>query len=67
MTEVNGDYFTPNMTIQIKVKAVNGQITPYDVKPGDTVLQLKKLIQEKQNVQINEQRLVFHCKNLEDS
>lgn len=52
--------------MQIFVKNLNGKTTTIDVEPTSTVLELKGLISEKEGIGVNDQRLIFEGKQLED-
>jgi hypothetical protein len=52
--------------MQIFVKNLNGKTTTIDVEPNATVLQLKGLISEKEGISVNDQRLIFEGKQIED-
>lgn len=53
--------------MQIFVKNLNGKTTTIDVSPDSTVLQLKGLIAEKEGIAVNDQRLIFEGKQIEDN
>ena len=53
--------------MQIFLKTIMGGTIAVDVDPSDTVKDLKAKIQDKQGVPVNQQRLVFNGKVLEDS
>ena len=54
----------PAMTIFIKT--LDGRSMTFEVKPTETVDRLKKLIEERQNIAPDMQRLLFGGKQLED-
>ena len=52
--------------MQIFVKTQNGKNMAIDVEPEDTVGKLKEKIQEKEEVPVDQQRLVYGGKQLDD-
>ena len=53
--------------INDEVQVVEGQIMTLNVKTSDTVMNIKTMIQEKEGHTPDEQRLLFHGKQLEDN
>ena len=53
-------------TMQIFVKTLDGKSSTFRVTPNHTVLELKKMIQEKEGVPAKEQRLIYSAKQLID-
>jgi ubiquitin C len=52
--------------MEIKVKTPQGKIIPITTKPSDTIKDIKKKVQQKLNIPVKEQRLVFGGDELED-
>lgn len=57
----------PEGTIQIFVKSINGKSRTVNVLQTDTIAQVKQIIQEKEGIAPEEQRLIYAGKNLEDT
>ena len=53
--------------MQLLVKTVSGRTLALEVQPSETVEDVKMMLQEKENVDADHQRLVFAGKELEDS
>jgi hypothetical protein len=43
-----------------------GKILTFNVKSTDKIIDIKNLIEQDENIPINQQRLTFICKQLED-
>ena len=56
----------PSPSMQLLVKTVSGRTVSVEVEPSEPVKCVKKLLQERENVDIEHQRLVFAGKELED-
>ncbi len=52
--------------MQIFVKTLNGKSTTINIEPSNTVLDLKKIITEKEGIAVQEQRLIYEGKQLDD-
>ena len=52
--------------MQIFVKTITGKTIPFEVKATDTIESIKAMIQDKEEIPTNKQRLVFTGKKLED-
>jgi len=65
-TTVTSSSAPPADEIQIFVKNLSGKTITINIKPGDTVEQLKAKIEEKEDVPPSSQRLIFGGKQLED-
>lgn len=55
------------MSFQICVKSINGKTRTIEVTAGETVAQVKQKIAEKEGINVEEQRLIYAGKNLEDT
>eukprot|EP00472_Partenskyella_glossopodia_P002938 CAMPEP_0197524316 /NCGR_PEP_ID=MMETSP1318-20131121/9024_1 /TAXON_ID=552666 /ORGANISM="Partenskyella glossopodia, Strain RCC365" /LENGTH=182 /DNA_ID=CAMNT_0043077247 /DNA_START=37 /DNA_END=586 /DNA_ORIENTATION=+ len=53
--------------MQIMIKSLSGRSIPLDVEPGDSIESVKKKIQEKEGVPVDQQRLIYGGKQLEES
>ncbi|XP_041792761.1 ubiquitin-like protein ISG15 [Chelmon rostratus] len=57
---------TQPATIQVFVKNEKGQVNTYDIKPDETVGNLKSRVQCREGVAVSQQRLVYQSKEMED-
>ena len=53
--------------MQLLVKTVSGRTLALEVQPSETVEDVKMMLQEKENIDYYNQRMVFAGKELEDS
>lgn len=53
--------------MQIFVKTLAGKTTTLEVQPSNTVLDCKKMLQDKEGVAVAEQRLIFEGKQMDDN
>ena len=53
--------------LQLFVRTVSGRTLPLQVESGETVEAVKQMLQERENVDVDHQRLVFAGKELDDS
>lgn len=53
--------------LQLFVRTVSGRTLPLQVESGETVETVKQMLQERENVDVDHQRLVFAGKELDDS
>jgi len=55
------------MSLSITIKTTTNQIINLDIKPDDTIENIKAMIQFKENISSYDQRLIFAGKELEDN
>ncbi|XP_035236261.1 polyubiquitin-B-like [Anguilla anguilla] len=53
-------------TFQVFLKNITGKTHTYDIFPGETVAEFKRKVQNKEEVVVEQQRLVYESKPLED-
>jgi ubiquitin len=53
-------------TFQIQIKALTGKTITADVSNETTIKELKAMIHAKDGIEVDEQRLIFSSKQLED-
>ncbi|KAL2101675.1 hypothetical protein ACEWY4_003436 [Coilia grayii] len=51
---------------QVFLKNENGKTSTYDVMPGDTVIAFKRKVYQKEKVQVEQQRIIYNGKQLDD-
>lgn len=52
--------------MQIFVKTLTGRIINFEIEPSDTIENLRVMIQEKEGVPVDQSRLLFSGKQLQD-
>ncbi len=53
--------------MEIQVKALNGKIFNLNVQPNDSIKTIKRKIEEKEGIPMDEQTLIFEGSHLDDS
>jgi len=53
--------------MNINVKTITGKNIPYEINFNDNIESLKRKIQDKEGINMNEQRLIYCGKQLEDN
>uniref|UniRef100_A0A3B3QUZ2 ISG15 ubiquitin like modifier n=1 Tax=Paramormyrops kingsleyae TaxID=1676925 RepID=A0A3B3QUZ2_9TELE len=52
--------------IQVFLKTVNGTIHTYEITPGETVSEFKRKVFNKERVAVDQQRLIYEGRQMED-
>ncbi|XP_072565121.1 polyubiquitin-like isoform X1 [Paramormyrops kingsleyae] len=52
--------------IQVFLKTVNGTIHTYEITPGETVSEFKRKVFNKEHVAVDQQRLIYEGRQMED-
>ncbi|KAG8012039.1 Polyubiquitin-C [Nibea albiflora] len=57
---------TQPKTFQVFLSNLQGQKSTYDIKPDETVMNFKKRVEHREGVPVNQQRLLFQSKDLQE-
>ena len=52
--------------MQIKIKTLTGKVTDYTIEPEDTVKALKESLQEKEGIMVEQIKLIYNGRQLQD-
>lgn len=53
--------------MQIMIRSLSGRSLPLEVEPGESIGSIKKKIQEKEGIPVDQQRLIYGGKQLEEA